>query len=424
MARVAVCDDDPNLLEFVVRALAPKGHDVHAYKDGQDALDAIMGAPEGERPELLVSDVQMPRLDGISLTRAVRKIFSKSQLPVVLVSVLDAEDDILRGFDAGANDYLLKPYRVPQLQAKVQVLLREREVLAAFDETGIDETRRASTERAERLPDDAPLPFTIDRYEAREILGRGGMGTVYRAIERGTSRSVALKLLAPLVAQDRAGLARFFREAATLARIESPRIVRAIDSGLDLGRYFLAMELVPGTSAKTRLQSDGPYTPREAALVGRDVALALEALGEKGLVHRDVKPSNIIVGADGRATLVDFGLARASSDQDLTGTGEAIGTPHYIAPEVLRGAQCSARSDLYSLGVTLYELVSGRKAHPGATAFDVYQSLFMGPRIDVRKARPEIGEPLARIIEMLVELDPKQRPDSPGAVAAWLDKAA
>jgi DNA-binding response OmpR family regulator len=423
VARVAVCDDDPNLLEFVVRALAPKGHDVRAYKDGQDALDAIMGAPEGERPELLVSDVQMPRLDGFSLTRAIRKIFSKSQLPVVLVSVLDAEDDILRGFDAGANDYLVKPYRVPQLQAKVQVLLREREVLGAFDETGIDETRHA-IERAERLPDDAPLPFTIDKYEAREILGRGGMGTVYRAVERGTNRSVALKLLAPLVAQDRAGLARFFREAATLGRIESPRIVRAIDSGLDLGRYFLAMELVPGTSAKARLQNDGPYTPREAALVGRDVALALEALGEKGLVHRDVKPSNIIVGADGRATLVDFGLARASSDQDLTGTGEAIGTPHYIAPEVLRGAPCSARSDLYSLGVTLYELVSGRKAHPGATAFDVYQSLFMGPRVDVRKARPEVGEALARIIDQLIEVDPSTRPESPGAVAAWLDKAA
>ncbi|MEZ0227571.1 MAG: response regulator, partial [Planctomycetota bacterium] len=294
---MAVCDDDPGLLDFVTRILTGKGHVVSAYKDGQEVLDAVMSATDATRAELVVSDVQMPRLDGISLTRALRKVWSKGALPVVLVSVLEAEDDILRGFEAGANDYLVKPYRPPQLAAKVAVLLQERELLTPREPIDVDATQQAaSDERPAFVGEEAAPPFTIDKYDTVSVLGRGGMGVVYQAIEKGTNRLVALKLLAPIVAQDRAGLARFFREAATLARIESKRIVRAIDSGLDRGRYFLAMELVPGQSAKAQLNADGPFAPRDAALVGRDVAQALTALTEKGLVHRDVKPSNIIVG--------------------------------------------------------------------------------------------------------------------------------
>lgn len=424
MARIVVCDDDPGLLDFVTRVLTQKGHVVTACKDGQEALDAIMSANDATRGELIVSDVQMPRLDGISLTRAIRKVWTKGQLPVVLVSVLEAEDDILRGFEAGANDYLVKPYRAPQLAAKVAVLLQERELLTPREPIDVElpTQRIREDERPRVLPEDATPPFTIDKYDAVEILGRGGMGTVYRAIEKGTKKSVALKLLAPIVAQDRAGLARFFREAATLARIESPRIVRALDSGLDLGRYFLAMELVPGRSAKMQLTVDGPFETREAALVGRDVAQALGALAAKNLVHRDVKPSNIIVGEDGRATLVDFGLARAREDQDLTGTGEAIGTPHYIAPEVLRGAPCDMRSDLYSLGATIFELLSGRKPYPGATAFDVFQNLFTGPKAEIQKTRGDVPADLARIVDALLDVDPQNRPESPILVAELLER--
>jgi CheY-like chemotaxis protein len=429
LARVAVCDDDPGLLDFATRILAAKGHEVHAYKDGQEGLDALMGAPDGERAELIVSDVQMPRLDGIGLCKAVRRIWTKAQLPIVLVSVLEAEDDILRGFEAGANDYLVKPYRAPQLQAKVHVLLSERELLTPYQplEGDPDATKKNPLLRdATILPEDAMPPFTVDKYETSEILGRGGMGTVYRATEKGSHHEVALKLLAPIVAQDRAGLARFFREAAVLARIESPRIVRAVDSGMDRGRYFLAMEIVKGRSAKARLQAEGPFTPSDTALVGRDVAQALAALAEKGLLHRDVKPSNIIVDEEDErvasATLVDFGLARSHDDQDLTGTGEAIGTPHYIAPEVLRGAPGDARSDLYSLGATLFEVLAGRKPYPGATAFDVYQSLFTGPKAAVERTRPDVPDDLARLVDALLEPDPQNRPDSPALVAEMLDR--
>jgi DNA-binding response OmpR family regulator len=426
VARVLCCDDDPLLLDFVSRVLAQKGHVVAAYKDGQEALDAIMGAREGARAEIVVSDVQMPRLDGISLTKALRKVFDKAQLPLVLVSVLEAEDDILRGFEAGANDYLVKPYRAAQLQAKVAVLLKERELLTPALPVMIDEaqTRISSAPSASVVPNDAEPPFTLDKYEAQAVLGRGGMGTVYRALEKGTGRAVALKLLAPVVAADRAGLARFFREAATLARIESPYVVRAIDSGLDRGRYFLVMELAPGRSAKALLVANGPLPPRDAALIGRDVALALAALGERGLIHRDVKPSNIIVSPEGHATLVDFGLARAVRDQDLTGTGEAIGTPHYIAPEVLRGVRCDMRSDLYSLGGTLFELLTGRKPHPGATAFDVYQHLFAAARVELAKSAPEVPKDLARIVDALLDVTPENRPDSPALVAELLERAS
>jgi CheY-like chemotaxis protein len=418
LARITVADDDPGLLEFVTRVLVARGHQVSAYKDGREALDAILAAQPDARAELVVSDVQMPRLDGIGLCKELRLRWSKAELPLVLVSVLEAEDDILRGFEAGANDYLVKPYRGPQLTAKVQVLLQERELLTPRARDDLPTLGRL---KPDILPEDIVPPFLLDKYEAVAILGQGGMGTVYRAHERGSEKAIALKLLAPIVAQDRAGLARFFREAATLARVDSPHVVRALDSGMDQGRYFLAMELVPGVSAKTRLVGQGPYPPRDAAELGRDVALALAALAEKGLVHRDLKPSNIIVGRDGRATLVDFGLARGREDQDLTGTGEAIGTPHYIAPEVLRGQQSDIRSDLYSLGATLFELLTGRKPYSGATAFDVFHALFSGPRADVKEARPEVPQSLAAIVNALLEIDPALRADSPAAVAAQLE---
>src|SRR5581483_2609356 len=124
-----------------------------------------------------------------------------------------------------------------------------------------------------------------------------------------------------------------------------------------------------------------------------------------------------IVGEDGRATLVDFGLARASGDHDLTGTGEAIGTPHYIAPEVLKGQPSDARSDLYSLGATLYELLVGRKPYTGQTTVDIYQHLFSGPRATVRNARPEVPRSLAELVDKLLDVDPLKRPESPSEVA-------
>jgi CheY-like chemotaxis protein/predicted Ser/Thr protein kinase len=421
VARISVADDDPGLLEFVRRILEARGHTVTSYKDGEELWQALEMARESELPELIVSDVQMPKRDGITLCRSIRSRWSKAVMPVVLVSVLEAEDDILRGFEAGANDYMVKPYRAPALAAKVAVLLQERELL----------TPRATPFEGSSDPtpdiwshEQPEPPFSIDKYDAEYELGKGGMGTVYRARERGTGRAVALKILAPGIARDRSGLARFFRESAALARVDSPRVVRAIDSGMDHGRYFLAMELVQGRSAKARLVAEGPLPPRDVARIGRDIAQALAALDAKGLVHRDLKPSNVVVGEDGRATLVDFGLARSTEDHDLTGTGEAIGPPHYIAPEVLRGAPATAASDLYSLGASLFELLSGRKPYTGVTAVDIYQAQFTGPRATVRAARADVPRPLAEIVDRLLAVNPLERPSMPADVAEELEGAA
>jgi DNA-binding response OmpR family regulator len=416
VARVAVADDDPGLLDFVKRILEARGHEVRAYKDGEELLNALLTTSDDERAELVVSDVQMPKRDGISLCREIRKRWSKAVLPVVLVSVLEAEEDILLGFEAGANDYLPKPYRAPALAAKVAVLLRERELL-----TPQAPPMDLGPTKDFVVPEHRVPPFTIDKYDVEAELGHGGMGTVYRARERGTGRAVAVKILAQTIARDRAGLARFFREAATLARVDSSRVVRAVDSGMDQGSYFLVMELVSGRSAKSRLVAEGPLQALDVAKIGRDVAQALAALADKGLVHRDLKPSNVIVGDDGRATLVDFGLARSHEDADLTGTGEAIGTPHYIAPEVLRGGPADPRSDLYSLGATLFELLAGRKPHTGTTTIDIYQSLITGPRAAVRVARPDVPRPLAELVDNLLSVEAADRPDSPAVVVEELE---
>jgi CheY-like chemotaxis protein len=438
MATIAVVEDEPGLLQFCMRLLTERGYVVQAHKDGQDALDAIEAAFASGQPipDLIVSDVQMPRLDGISLCRALRRKFGRRRLPLVLVSVLDAEDAILRGFEAGANDYIAKPYRAGVLLAKVALLLKERELLDPDppspsplpSPSPIGSKHDAPTQVAEawepvvlKLP--AP-PFKFDRYEVEEIVGRGGMSTVYRARDLESGSHIALKMLSQQIAQDRVGLARFLREVAVLRQIDSDRIVRALDSGVDKGIYFLAMELVQGVSAKARIAERGPFSPREAAAVGRDVALALGVLAEKGLVHRDVKPSNFIIREDGRATLVDFGLARREDQHDLTETGEAIGTPHFLSPEVIQGGQADPRSDLYALGASLYEILTGKKPYNGRTPFEVFHKAIAGPVADLAQERPELPQLLVEVVQRLLERNPERRLGPAETVADALDMVA
>jgi serine/threonine-protein kinase len=353
----------------------------------------------------------------------------------VLVSVLDAEDAILRGFEAGANDYIAKPYRAGVLLAKVALLLKERELLdpdppaaSTPSPSPMGSRHDAPTQVAEawepvvlKLP--AP-PFKFDRYEVEALVGRGGMSTVYRARDLESGSHVAIKMLSQQIAQDRVGLARFLREVAVLRQIDSDRIVRALDSGVDKGIYFLAMELVVGISAKARLADQGVFSAREAAAVGRDVAQALAVLAEKGLVHRDVKPSNFIIREDGRATLVDFGLARREDQHDLTETGEAIGTPHFLSPEVIQGAPADPRSDLYALGASLYEILTGKKPYTGRTPFEVFHRAIAGPVADLAQERPELPQLLVEIVQRLLERNPERRLGPAETVADALDMVA
>jgi eukaryotic-like serine/threonine-protein kinase len=197
------------------------------------------------------------------------------------------------------------------------------------------------------------------RYQLRSLLGVGGMAMVYLASDRVLERLVAVKVLSPPYAQDPSFVERFRREARAAARLSHPNTVAVFDSGADADQPYLVMEYVAGQSLAQLLARQGRLAPRRAVELAVEVCAALAAAHAQGLVHRDVKPANVLVGDDGRVQVTDFGIVKAATTATLTGTGTVLGTAAYLSPEQAQGGPVDARSDLYSLGCVLYELLCG-----------------------------------------------------------------
>ncbi len=195
------------------------------------------------------------------------------------------------------------------------------------------------------------------RYEIRALLGRGGMGEVYEAVDRRLERTVAVKVLRPELAADRQFLTRFRREARTAARLSHPGIVVVHDIGKDRERAFIVMEFVPGLTLAQILSEEGPLHPSRAASIGADAAEALAHAHERGVVHRDVTPSNIMITPSDEVKVLDFGIARAARSSSRSGSPSVHGTLAYVAPEQARGDATDQRVDVYALGAVLHELL-------------------------------------------------------------------
>ncbi len=411
-ARIALVEDSEVVRRFALRLLTSKGFEVSEHPDGKHALDAILNDP----PDVVISDIQMPRMDGLELTAALRKRYTKRQLPVVLVSVLSEEEDIVAGFEAGANDYLVKPYRTAELLAKISILLRERKFLRQENEAVLpppvrkelaDEDTSLADEDTRvqpRVGEAKAAHYFFDQYVVSREYGRGGMGTVYKATRREDGLPVALKILAPRLSENRTAIARFLRECRVLASMRSKNVVEVIDHGYDAGRYFLVMEAVEGDSLDRIVLRDGPLGQAETGRVFAGVGRALQDLSDQGLVHRDVKPANVVRRhEDGQVKLVDFGLAKQTQEAStLTDTGYALGTSYYVAPEVIEGAKADQRSDLFALGVSMFECVTGRRPFSGVVPYQIFKRIVTGPLPDPNEFRKNLDPRLVEIIQKLL----------------------
>src|SRR4051812_35507735 len=249
-------------------------------------------------------------------------------------------------------------------------------------------------------------------YRVESFLGKGGMGVVYVASQLSLDRSVALKLIAPERALDPGFRERFLRESRLAASIDHPHVVPVHEAGEEDGVLYVAMRYVEGADLAALLGADGPLAPERAARVVAQVADALDAAHARGLVHRDVKPANVLVADPGGAEhcyLTDFGLTKqtAPADTSATQTGTVMGTAHYIAPEQLRGDAVDARTDVYSLGCVLFELLSGRP--PFVRDTDV-ATLFA----HLSEPPPALGTRFDDVIARALEKDPAQRFQSAG----------
>nr|WP_285582918.1 serine/threonine-protein kinase [Actinoallomurus iriomotensis] len=262
-------------------------------------------------------------------------------------------------------------------------------------------------------------PLLAQRYRLLTEVGRGGMGTVWHARDEVLGRDVAVKeVILPHGFSDEEREVqhkRTFREARTAARLSHPGVVTVYDVVEEDGRPWIVMELIRARSLHEQIKKDGPLPPRRVAEIGRQMAGALRVAHEAGILHRDVKPSNVLVGGS-RAVLTDFGIARAQSDATLTQTGMLIGSPAYIAPERARGRVAVPASDLWSLGVTMYAAVEGKSPFERPDAM----ASLVAVLTDDPEPAPNAG-PLRPVIEGLLRKDPAQRL-TVDEVAAMLDR--
>jgi serine/threonine protein kinase len=260
---------------------------------------------------------------------------------------------------------------------------------------------------------------TLAHYEILEKIGTGGMGEIYRARDTKLKREVAIKVLPAAVAADPARLERFQREAETLAGLNHPHIVHLYSLEEADGVLFLTMELVEGQGLDQLLSPDGLLLPRVFE-IGIAVADALAAAHEKGITHRDIKPANVMISTNGLVKVLDFGLAKMAAEAALpreatTGTlpvtreGAVLGTLPYMSPEQFRGQKIDHRSDIFSLGILLYELATGRRPFAGATYADVGSSILRDTPPLLTKLKPDLPRHLARIVVHCLEKERKRQ---------------
>lgn len=263
-----------------------------------------------------------------------------------------------------------------------------------------------------------------DRYEIHQRLARGGMAQVYLARDRTLDRPVAVKELAPEFATDPSFVERFRREAQAAANLSHPNIVGVFDWGTQDGTYFIVMEYIDGPSLSQVIRRDGPLHPRRAAEIGGEVAAALGFAHSRGVVHRDVKPGNVLLTATGQSKVTDFGIARAlsSPDDDLTQAGSVMGTATYFSPEQAQGLPVDPRSDLYSLGVVIYEMVTGRTPFSGDTPLAIAYRHVQDQPAPPSTIVPDIPVGLEAIIMKLLQKRPDDRYPTAEALRADLNR--
>ncbi len=259
------------------------------------------------------------------------------------------------------------------------------------------------------------------RYRLIELLGTGGMATIYRATDTGLGRDVALKLLRPEYLRDPDFSARFRQEAQAAASLSHPNIVTVYDYGEDPSGPFIAMELVDGEDLASILRRSGALPARQSTRIASSVARALSAAHAGGIVHRDIKPGNVLIGADGQVKVADFGIARAISEAQVTLPGMTLGSVHYFSPEQARGEPATASSDIYSLGIVLYEMLTGVRPWEGDSAASVALARLSGPIPDPLAVRPTVPPDLAAITRRALALDPQDRWSSATIFADALD---
>ncbi len=381
--KVLIADDDPVWRTLLKQNVRKWGFEVVVAQDGRQAWDILK---KHDAPRVAILDWQMPGLDGVEICRLIRSAIKRPFVYTIILTSRDTRDDMVAGFESGADDYLVKPVDMAILRSRLSA--------------------------AARIVKAVPPPRQIPGYRLIGRLGAGAMATVYKAQQLSLDRLVAVKILPKKFSQNPEFVERFYAEGRAAAKLNHPNIVAALDVGKHGNAHYFIMEYVQGHTVHEHLVKEGPYPEDQALAIAIQIAKALNHAHQAGLIHRDVKPKNILITQKGVAKLADMGLARAVSDREAAEAeaGKAFGTPYYIAPEQIRGKMnIDSRADIYGFDCTLYHMVTGRVPFEGKEVSKILRKHLDDPLTPPDHINPRLSNGICEIIELCMAKNPRKR---------------
>ncbi len=391
-----ICADDDKYFRILYRKIfSRRGYAIRVFSDGQEVIDAYRAEPS----DILILDIDMPIKTGLEVCRMLRQDPEGYNVPIIIVSSYDTEEAIVNALSAGADDYIIKPFKFAELLAKTVAVLRKRS-LAASREMGL------------------PVgSLFAGKYEILDKIGSGGFSNVFHAIMKTAHESteVALKVfeLTATLRNDKEFMKLFLREAYGLSKLDHPNIIRLHDFGSSSNYYFLAMEYFEGKTLYQIMTKTGQFPETEAAMIGYETIKALAYLKSHKVVHRDIKPNNIMIVDSGDVKLIDFGMARQIKEETVSIKGLFTGTPQYAAPESIQmRSDIDSRADVFSLGATMYYLVTQEEPFSAATPQEVFNERFRKntEATPIKEIEPGLSDAFAGLVDKMLALNREDRP--------------
>lgn len=400
---ILLVDDSAVNREVGAAHLEQRGFQVVTAADGAIALQLTSGRPF----DLVLLDIVMPGMSGLEVLTALRREHPPEDLPIIMATAKDGSQDMVQAFDLGATDYVTKPIDWAVVQARILAHLRSR-------------PSNGRTNESPAVGELGPGSLLADRYRLETFLGRGRHGTVYRARHLELGRPVAVKVLRAPAPDDPELAQRLEREGISACRVRHPNAVAVYDFAVTReGTPFLVMELLEGEPLDRELRR-GPLGPRRCADILTPICAALSEAHTQGVVHRDIKPHNIFLhrpGGGGEVVkVVDFGIATFvdgfSADQRLTAAGNRPGTPAYMAPERFSDQPYDGRVDVYSLGITLYELLAGQLPYnvEDGNLLRIIRMHLAGESAPLSRYRSDLSPTIEQIVRQAMAKTPEDRP--------------
>lgn len=426
---IFIVDDNANNLNLLDTILRSAGYQVRATNSARRVIKMLELNP----PDLVMLDIQMPEMDGYEVCAAMKNIEAIRPIPVIFISALDQVLDKVRAFQVGGVDYVTKPFQPEEVLLRIETHLEIFRLRRDLERQNAELKKKneelvAAHKKTDRvfsaLSDVLPGTVLDDSYKIIAKIGEGGFGAVFRADHLSVNRPVAIKILRPTdgtVTEE--GIARFRLEGIASCRLNHPNAVEVLDFCVSsLGVPYLVMELLRGYTLGWVLAEHSVLPVTRCAEIILPICDVLADAHSAGIIHRDIKPENIFLHQTKRGEIVkvvDFGIAKIMDEEpderlkDLTITGMFVGTPDYMAPERIMADMYDGRSDVYSVGVLLYRMLSGKlpfpvepRRNPHAVAIQHLTT----KAIPLRDAAPSIPVDIERVVESALEKDPSARP--------------